>query len=389
MIFLGLGSLGMNFWWGFQTGSMPLFLRSLTDSKFKISVVISLSGLAGCIVPPVIGYLSDKTRTRFGRRKPYIFLGMLGVFLSLVFLPHMTVFGIAAFVSGMMYFSLRVAETPYMSLLPDITPPEQRGTTSGVQHLLMSIGMISYFIASAMIWDKNPRVVFVLVALVSFAFSVATIILIREPDVLQEHRAPTMSPIRYLKSVMRETNALKFFAAQFFWWLGLSVGSYFLTLFVVEELNGTEGDSHLVLMVFAITATIFVVPLGMLGDRFSRKRILSVMLAFWAVAVFLIGYSQNLMHALITVGLTGVPYATVLGVGYAYMLDLIPEERTAEFVGLSVISMAVPLFLGPLIGGRLIDMFGYRSIFPTSSAFMVASLIALEFTRIPRRNNRE
>ena len=195
--------------------------------------------------------------------------------------------------------------------------------------------------------------------------------------------------MRYLGSVMKETNALKFFVAQFFWWLGLSVGSYFLTLFVVEELKGTEGDSHLVLMVFAITATLFVVPLGMLGDRFSRKRILSGMLGFWAVAVFLIGYSQNLTHALITVGLTGIPYATVLGVGYAYMLDLIPEERTAEFVGLSIISMASPLFLGPLIGGSLIDTLGYRSIFPASAICMVAALFMLQFTGIPRKTGKE
>jgi predicted MFS family arabinose efflux permease len=46
---------------------MPLFLRNFTKSKFTISLVLSLAGVAGCIVPPIVGYLSDRSLTRFGR----------------------------------------------------------------------------------------------------------------------------------------------------------------------------------------------------------------------------------------------------------------------------------------------------------------------------------
>jgi MFS family permease len=68
-----------------------------------------------------------------------------------------------------------------------------------------------------------------------------------------------------------------------------------------------------------------------------------------------------------------------MGVGLAYMLDLVPPKRTAEFVGFSVISVAVAQIVGPLIGGKLIDELGYRSIFPAAAAAMIVGLAILRF----------
>ncbi|NQU08358.1 MAG: MFS transporter, partial [Candidatus Abyssubacteria bacterium] len=87
MLTLGVGWLGVQFFWGFNTASMPLFLRNFTESKFSISLVLSLAGLAGCIVPPIVGYLSDRNSGRFGRRRPYILFGLLGVLVCLFLLP--------------------------------------------------------------------------------------------------------------------------------------------------------------------------------------------------------------------------------------------------------------------------------------------------------------
>jgi MFS family permease len=388
MLTLGVGWFGFEIFWAFHTGPMPLFLRDFTESKFTISLVLSLAGLAGCLVPPVVGYLSDRTATRFGRRRPYIFLGFLGVLLSLLALPRATVFGVVALLSGWMYFALRFAETPYLSLLPDITPPEQRSTASGVMHLLGALGLIGCFMVSSALWDDHPNAVFLLVAGGSFGFVLLAIALIDEGPVERIAPRKATSPLHYLRSIAEETSALRFFAAQFSWWLGFWMVSSFSALFVVEELKAPEGDSFLVLAVFSVVATLFMLPLGMLGDRFGRKGVLSTLVTCWAVAQIVIGFSQNLTHALLTVGISAIPFAGVMGVGLAYMLDLVPRNRTAEFVGFSVISVAVAQIIGPLIGGKLIDLVGYRSIFPAAAAAMVVGLILLQFVS-PRKGEEE
>ncbi len=153
----------------------------------------------------------------------------------------------------------------------------------------------------------------------------------------------------------------------------------FATLFVVEELGEPEGKSFLVLAVFSVVAAVFMLPLGMLGDRFGRKGILSGYVALWVVSQIVIGFSQNLNHALLTIGISAIPFAGVMAVGYAFMLDLVPRNRTAEFVGFSVISIASAQIVGPLAAGKLIDLLGYRSIFPVAAGAMVIGLILLQF----------
>jgi MFS family permease len=73
-----------------------------------------------------------------------------------------------------------------------------------------------------------------------------------------------------------------------------------------------------------------------------------------------------------------------MAVGYAYMLDLIPRERTAEFVGINAVSLSAPMIFGPIIAGKVIDSVGYRWVFPGAAACMIVGLIILQFVKARR-----
>jgi MFS family permease len=381
MIILGVGWFGAQVFWAFHAGSMPLFLTEFTDSKFTISLVLSLAGVTGLIIPPTIGYLSDRTATRFGRRTPYIVVGMLGVLLCILSLTQVTAFAIVALLSGFMYVLFRIAETTYLCLLPDITPPEQRSTATGVMNLIGAVGLIACFVLSAVLWERDSDLVFIIVAFAALAFMLSAAVVLREPHTPREAASTSAGFGAYLRSLTSEMNVLKFVVAQFFWWLAFWMVSTFAVLFAVQELNATEGQSFLVPMVFAIVAAVFVLPMGMLGDRFNRKLALSITLVCWVGFQILVGFSQNLTHALITFGLCAVPYAAIQTIAYAFFLDLIPRDRTAEFVGIGLVSMASGQIVGPLIGGKLIDTLGYRSIFPVAALFLVVGLVLVQLVR--------
>jgi MFS family permease len=243
------------------------------------------------------------------------------------------------------------------------------------------------FVAGSVIWERSPAAMFALAAVVSFGFTAIGVGLQREAAA---PRGPSVDPPRpsvslYLKGLAREENAVRFLFAQFFWWLGFWMISSFLVLFVAEELAVAEGRSFLVPMVFSVVATLFMLPMGTLGDHFGRKRILSWMIALWAASGIAIALSQNLTQALLSVGLAGVPFAAVMAVGYAFYLDLVPEDRTAEFVGIGVLTIATAQFVGPLIGGQLIDALGYRSLFPVAALLQLVGLLLLQLVRPARR----
>jgi MFS family permease len=377
MIVLGVGWLGMQVFWAFNTGTMPLFLKGYTGSKFSISLVLSLAGVSGCIVGPVVGYLSDRTKSRFGRRAPYVVGGMLSVALCLLALPHVAPFAMVAALSVVMYCAISLAESPYLSLLPDVTPPEQRSTASGVMNLVGSVGIIAYFAGSAALWEAHPHTVFMLVALVSFGTVLVPVTFIREPEA--KPPPPGAGMRAHLRGLGREAPLLIYFAASACCWLGHWIAVTFFTLFVVEELGVAEGPSQYVPMVFGLSAAVATLPVGILGDRVGRKRALSWLVALWVVVAIGTTFVQTLAHALLAAALTAVPFAGLMTIGYALMLDLIPEQRTAEFVGLSVIPATVPQIIGPLLGGVLIDTLGYRSIFPAAACAQLLALAILRY----------
>ena len=383
MIILGVGWFGAQVFWAFHAVSMPLFLKDFTDSKFTISLVLSLSGFCGLFIPPAAGYLSDRTSTRWGRRTPYILFGTLGVMICILLLPGVGAFGIVALLSGLMYAAFRSAETTFLALVPDITPSEQRSTATGVMNLVGGFGLIAYFVVGWYFWDDHPRVVFVIAALGCFILMAIAVALIEEPKAPSESAPTAVGPMAYLRSVAKETNVLRFLAAQCAWWLAFWMASTFAVLFATQELGALESQSFLVPMVFTIVAALFMVPLGRLGDRFDRKRVLSWVLASWIVVQILVAFSQNLTHALITFSLCAIPYAGIMAVGYAFLFDLIPEERTAEFVGIGLVSMAFGQICGSLIGGLVIDVVGYRWLFPCAALFLLIGLILLQFVRAP------
>lgn len=383
MIALGVGWIGTQVFWAFHTGTMPLFLKGHTDSKLLISVVLSLSGVTGCLVPPVIGYLSDRTSSRFGRRAPYIVGGMLAAAVCLLALPRAGTFAAVAAVSAAMYAAIALAQAPYLSLLPDVTPPEQRSTASGVMTLLGSAGLIAYFAGSASLWEAHPYVVFALVAATAVGAVLVPVAVIREPPAPPPD--PGASFRSYLRGVAQATPLLTYFAAQSFCWLGHWMGASFFTLFVVEELGASEGQSQYVPMVFGIVATAAAVPFGILGDRVGRKPVLAWCMAAWAATGIAITFARTFNEALVVVALMAIPFAALMTVGYAFMLDLIPGERTAEFVGLSVFTVALSQTVGPLLGGVLIDTLGYRSVFPAGACAFAIGLAFLLRVRVPPR----
>lgn len=380
MLALGVGWAGTQVFWAFHTGTMPLFLKEYTSSKFQISLVLSLAGVTGCLIPPVIGYLSDRTRSRFGRRAPYIVGGMLGGALCLAALPGAGAYVAVALLAALMYAGVGLAQAPYLSLLPDVTPPQQRSTASGVMNLCGSVGLIAYFAGSAALWETHPRLVINMVALLACTTVLVPIATIREPATVAVQ--PIAGLRAYLTSVVREKPLMTYFVAQTFWWLGHWIAVTFFTLFVVEELGVAEGQSQYVPMVFGLVVMLAVLPIGILGDRVGRKSILTLAIALGIVMAIAVTFAQTLTHALLAAAFMATPFAALMSVGYAFLLDLVPEGRTAEFVGLSILTVAAAQIVGPILGGLLIDVLGYRAIFPAASLSFAAALVILQFVRV-------
>jgi len=385
MIVLGMGQLGALFFWSFHSASMSLFLNDFTDSKYMIGLVLSLAGIANCLVPVIIGNVSDRTHSRFGRRRPYIFAGALIMFGSTMALPHMPTFGAVTLMAGLVFLSAAFCVAPYLALVPDITPTEQLGTASGYVNFMGGIGLIAYQAIGVKTWDNYPTETIYMVAIVFVVSMFVTVAFIKEPSASATTAPERMSFRRYFGSIAKETNTMKFLGSAFFFYLGLVMIYPFVTLFLVENMQVSEGKSILAILAASVVETLFILPLGILSDRVDRKKFMSYMLLLLAATSPAIALSQNFTHAIIAMGLMGIPIAAVVAVGYAFFLDLIPQGRAAEFVGLYAFCIGLAQFVALQAGGKLIDIIGFRLVFVLGGIFVVLGFVLFQFIKSPNR----
>jgi MFS family permease len=317
---------------------------------------------------------------------------MLFLFLSLLGLPHVTSLAAAIAVATLAGLFIHVASTPYVTLLPDLTPAEQRSTASGVMNFLGTIGGIVYFVIASEMWDEHPVGTIQMVAFVFLGCMLVPVVVLKEPEaphlpvpqVEKAEMSKRANLLAHLKSITRETEVMKYLVAKFLWAFGLTIVWTFITLFVSEDLGVSEGKALWTHMVGTSVAVCFMLPLGMLGDRVNRKWLLFSMMALWTLLIVLLGFAQNFAQILRLLGISGISYATLLGVGYAFFLDLVPEERVGEFVGINAIVWAAPLAVAPLVAGALIDALGYRPMFLLAASFLAIGLVVFLFVH-PRQ----
>lgn len=384
MILLGTGHFGMWAIFSFNESLMPLFVRNFADSKLKVGFVVGLAGVAITTIPPLVGYISDRTRTRFGRRKPYIFSGALIVLVCWLALPHMPSYAAIALVVGVMQFAAAYTDTPYLALIGDVAPPSQRAMASAYMQFMGMIGGMTYIAVASQLWDRYPDITIYLVGIIFACAMLTTVGFIREPEAPPLEPPKELNPLRYIRSVIKEKNVMILLAAQTVSMVGFMSIYPYITTFSVDKLGVPEGNSLYFLLVNMASMAIFTLPMGMLGDRMSRKTLMSGVYALSALTHFSYAFAQNFTHILLISGLVALPLAGVIVVGYAFLLDLIPEERTAEFVGFSSVSAGIPLFIGPVIGGRIIDMIGYRALFVFGALFIALGFGVFQFVKAPR-----
>jgi MFS family permease len=115
--------------------------------------------------------------------------------------------------------------------------------------------------------------------------------------------------------------------------------------------------------VFVLANAAFILPLGRLSDIVGRKKIFTYGVLIYTVASLLAGYSSSGILLIIFSFLQGLGCSMIFATGVALLSSVYPSNRRGEALGIYVTAVYIGLFLGPLLGGVLVQNFGWRSIF--------------------------
>ncbi|MTI87969.1 MAG: SLC45 family MFS transporter [Balneolaceae bacterium] len=149
---MSFGFLGIQFGFALQNANVSRIFETLGASVDDIPILWIAAPLTGLIVQPIIGYFSDQTWTRLGRRRPYFLFGAILASIALVIMPNSPVLWIAAGMLWIMDASINVSMEPFRAFVGDMLPSEQRTKGFAMQSFFIGTGAV---VASLLPWMLN------------------------------------------------------------------------------------------------------------------------------------------------------------------------------------------------------------------------------------------
>ena len=146
---MSFGFLGIQFGWGLQMANMSAIYEKLGANADEIPGLWLAAPLTGLIIQPIIGYMSDKTWTPLGRRKPFFLVGAILSSIMLIIMPHSSSLWMAAGLLWVLDASINVSMEPFRAFVADMLPKEQQTKGYTMQTFFIGVGAV---IASALPW---------------------------------------------------------------------------------------------------------------------------------------------------------------------------------------------------------------------------------------------
>jgi maltose/moltooligosaccharide transporter len=139
---MSFGFLGIQFGWGLQMANMSAIYQYLGAREDEIPILWLAAPLTGLIVQPIIGYFSDRTWNRLGRRRPYFLGGAIAAGLALLAMPNSSALWMAAGLLWVLDASVNISMEPFRAFVGDMLPHDQRKSGFAMQSLLIGAGAV-------------------------------------------------------------------------------------------------------------------------------------------------------------------------------------------------------------------------------------------------------
>ena len=367
---------------------LPNLVEQLVGSAHKgvaLGVLEGFGSLMAVVWQPIVGAYSDRTRTRFGRRHPFIVVGTLGDVVFLIGIALSGSYWLVVVFYFLLQTSSNTAQGPYQGLLPDVVPYEQRGNASGYYGASNVLGILLGSVGAGYILAHAGRTAALLsICVVLVATMLPTVLLV--PDRAEPSQAQFQSAWEALRTIFtrpfRHRGFLWLVTSRLLILMGLGgiqsfVYFYFSDVFFNHDAKATTTATYTLLGIVIITAFAVSLPAARLSDRVGRRPLILIGALLAAAGMLALVFShyellpQAILHPIASalsvpvlaaqatlVGiLIGIGYGLFFSVDWAFIQDVIPPGEAGLYMGFSNIATAGAGIIARFIGGFLLDPF--------------------------------
>lgn len=386
---LGFGFFGISIIWPLFNSLIPPMLKDLGLSAAVVGFILTWDNIINMFFQPWIGSRSDRTHTRFGRRKPWLMLGapLAAVFFILVpFVRHNFVL-IALAILGT-NIGMALFRSPTIAYLGDLFQPGERSKANGVINLMGGVGGAIALFTGGALYKIGVPIPFIFGAAVMLIAIVIVLWRVKEPPVDPAggeavHEPTLWENVKYV-ATNPDRSGLFLLGAIFSWFVGWNATEAFFTLYAREILGVPVGTGTQMLTAFAATLILFAIPSGLIATRVGRKPTILVGLAGMIAGALLAFAMRNQPALLVLLAVMGAFWALININSLPMVYDLSKSGSIGAYTGLYYFASSAAAITGPILAGALVDLTSYRVIWPFTAAFLALAVLCLSQVRVKR-----
>ncbi|PWS28851.1 MFS transporter [Pedobacter yonginense] len=380
IIAMNLGFFGIQYSFGLQQTNMTPIYSYLGANADQIPLLNLAGPMTGLIIQPIIGAMSDKTTSKFGRRRPYFLIGAIICSICLFLMPYSSSIWMAAGILWILDAGNNITMEPYRAFVSDKLPSEQHSlgfltqsffTGLGITlanltpGILIAAGLISIHSRSGNNIPYTTYAAFFIGGVVSIGSIMFSCLKTKEAPLSKEEIVKIKAEkggigivfkdifeaFKVMPSTMRKLGVVYLFN-----WYAMFVYWQFITLCLAKTLyNTTDSTSDGFASAQLLTGTVnggynvvtFLVafPLAFFARKITAQKVHLVSLIFGGACLALLPFINNPALLVIPIIGLGIAWASMMGTPYAMLAGSIPKAKTGIFMGILNMFIVIPMLL--------------------------------------------
>ncbi len=380
-----------------------------------IGVIMTFDNIFGVIFQPTFGKLSDRCRSKLGKRRPFIVYGAPVSAVLFALIPWMalktnlptTMIFIILFV-----FSMSLWRAPAVALMPALTPPELRSEGNAIINLMGGVGSVIGMVAGALVsaiyllvtgtkvTAENEQFtsfpyVFLLGAIVMIIGMIVVRVTVKEPSSLEEvaakNQAADEKAAKKAEKEARKAEKLSsgerkslifMLGGLFFLFCGTNAITTFFALFAAEVLGKSTGEATIMTTLFAVCSAAAAIPAGKMGKKLGRKKTILIGLVVFMAVFLLYVVTRNMAVIWLALILGGAANMFITVNTLPLVLEIGGVDKVGTFTGYYYTATFSAQIASPIVYGIVRMLSGtYLSLFVYSPIMFILSILCILFVK--------
>jgi MFS family permease len=372
------------------TASLTIKVQSVVGQDNVVAVfgiVSTIGALAAFLANPIFGRISDRTTSRFGRRRPWLLLGVVGLAVSeivLVLMPDVLGIAIAWFAAQAF---ANAAQAALLATIADQIPPEQRGRVSGLIGLMQQSSKLgAAYVAQFLV--GNLLLMFALPAVAGILLLLPFLMMLPDQRLVQPPRSEGFREVlqTFWLSPRRHPDFALAWGSRFLLTTALYMFMTYRLLYMQHELKLSTADATAVLatgvLIYTVTLALAGQAAGWLSDRVGRRKLFVIgAAAIFGVGMWMLAQASSAGDFYVAELVLGLGFGIYIAVDLALVIDVLPGlNDSAKNLGVLNMAQVLPQSLAPGIGAVLIGVGGghnYDLLLGTAAAVSVAGALLI------------